>query len=498
MSRSSFSFRLRQMALFVLCLGLVGVVAVRPAMATAVVEQVPGKASDELGRALQRLSANPKSVPALIDAGRAALTLDDINSAKQFFDRAYAVSPKDGRVLVGLALVSLRQADPVDALDYFYRAGQAGENLAPYDAERGLAQDLVGNNAQAQRLYDIALSQNRNDETIRRLSLSYAISGNQAASESTLLPLLEKRNLAAYRTRAFALAILGKQKQAISIVKAVLPKRIAHNLIPFMRQMPRLTHAQQAAAANLGRFPPASQIGHDSPRLVAAARLAAARFNPLEGRSSTSLAVAGGTRPAGAGATQDRRDSSGELPPVHGSGGRQQLPPAPPPRSNRPTPIAVSDAGAAPSPVRNPAPQPSATPAQRPQPSIRQAFSDLARENPRPSVKPRSGAVNMAKIKPTRAKPKPPPVPSRYWVQVASGRRLHAFPFTWKRLVRRSHGLLRHKRPYYVRYGRSYRLLTGPFRSASSAQRFVNELRRKGIRTLRFKSDRGQRVDRLR
>src|SRR5690606_22251129 len=73
----------------------------------------------------------------------------------------------------------------------------------------------------------------------------------------------------AYRARAFALAILGKDDEAVSIAETMLPERLSGRMTPYLRYMPRLTRAQQAAAANLGVFPHAAQIGRDDPALAA-------------------------------------------------------------------------------------------------------------------------------------------------------------------------------------------------------------------------------------
>ena len=56
--------------------------------------------------------------------------------------------------------------------------------MARYAADRGLALDLVGNNAAAQQFYRQALAQQSDPETVRRLALSQAISGDQPASSS--------------------------------------------------------------------------------------------------------------------------------------------------------------------------------------------------------------------------------------------------------------------------------------------------------------------------
>ncbi|MCB2067911.1 MAG: tetratricopeptide repeat protein, partial [Erythrobacter sp.] len=248
-----------------LCLAL-------PAQAQEVVQALPNPATETLNDALRRLSRSPTNVPALVTAGMASLDLDDVEGASGFFTRAQAVAPDDGRVLVGLALVAVRQGEPIEALEMFEAGEAAGVSLEPWEAERALAFDLVGRNDRAQRLYRQALTREETPEVIRRLALSYAIAGDPAASEAILLPLLQRQDRAAYRTRAFALAIQGRPSEAIAIAETMLPPRLSQRLAPYLRYMPRLTRAQQATAANLGRFPPTAEMGHDTPAIAAMAQ----------------------------------------------------------------------------------------------------------------------------------------------------------------------------------------------------------------------------------
>jgi len=241
----------------------------QPLAAQAVVQRLPDPAAADLSDALRRLGSDPQSLSALIDAGRASLRLEDVEAAAGFYTRAQAIAPGDGRVLAGLAQVALARQDAVGALQLFDRAAAQGEPLDALAGQRGLAYDLVGMNTRAQVLYGQALGRAQDPETVRRLALSYAIGGDRDASEATLLPLLQAQDLAAYRTRAFALAIAGQADEAVSIAETRLPPRIAQRLGPYLRYMPRLTRAQQAAAANFGTFPHPEAIGRDDPTIAA-------------------------------------------------------------------------------------------------------------------------------------------------------------------------------------------------------------------------------------
>ena len=220
----------------------------------------------ELQNALQRLAVYPGDIDALIDAGNAALLLQDPQAAIGFFARAEEMSPGNGRVKAGLGSALLLNENPYEALRLFEEAKKLGVPDTVYAADRGLAYDLVGNFNAAQDDYELALRRGSDDETIRRYALSLGISGDRLGAEAQLDPLLRKRDAAAWRTRAFVLAISGDAEGAIAIADATMPKRMAASIEPFFRFMGRLTPAQQAAAAHFGHFPAAAAVGKDDPR----------------------------------------------------------------------------------------------------------------------------------------------------------------------------------------------------------------------------------------
>jgi Flp pilus assembly protein TadD len=239
-----------------------------PTVSRPVVQPIPGRDGMTLNAALSRLARDPRDVDALVDAGNAALVMGDVDAATGFFRRADQVAPGNPRVKAGLAGAMVRNGDPFDAIPLFDQAEKAGALDSALAADRGLAYDLVGDNTTAQRYYRESLARTPSDEVVRRLALSLAISGDKHNAEQVLSPLLAQRDAAAWRTRAFALAILGQTEEAVSIANTVLPSEIATGIAPYLRYMPRLTRAQQAAAANFGMFPRASEIGRDDPRVA--------------------------------------------------------------------------------------------------------------------------------------------------------------------------------------------------------------------------------------
>lgn len=247
-----------------------------PVVSHPVVQSLPVGAGGEgmkLNDALGRLAQNPRDVDSLLDAGRAALDLGDIDAAIGFYDRAGTLAPGNARAKVGLAGAYVLRGDPFTAIALFREAEQSGQVIEPARlADRGLAYDMVGDNLQAQQYYREALMLAPTDETARRLALSQAISGDRRAMELTLSPLLQKQDKAGWRTRAFGLAALGYIDEAEAIARQSLPADKANAMSAYLRYMPRLTAAQQAAAGNLGRFPRAAEIGTDDPRVAQFAR----------------------------------------------------------------------------------------------------------------------------------------------------------------------------------------------------------------------------------
>lgn len=253
----------------------------RAPFSSAVVQPLPSQQSYQLNAALTRLAANPRDISALIDAGNAALSLGDNDAALGFFGRADQLSPNDPRVKSALASALVKNEDPFGAIPLFEAAERAGAlgNLA---GDRGLAYDLVGDNVTAQRYYRQALATApQNDEVVRRLALSQAIGGDRKGADATLLTQLRRNDPAAWRTRAFMLAILGDTEEAVKIATGTMPRDLSDAMVPYLRYMGRLTPAQQAAAANFGHFPRAAQIGRDDPRVARYAALNPRRAAPV-------------------------------------------------------------------------------------------------------------------------------------------------------------------------------------------------------------------------
>ncbi len=443
--------------------------------AREVVQPLPTEQVQRLNRALMQLARRPRDVGVLVEAGNSALQLNDLDAAMGFFGRAQDLSPENPQVKMGMAAVYLRSDRAIDALRLFGEAEAAGASAREVLMDRGLAYDLIGNNQMAQTTYETALGLKESDETRRRLALSHAIAGDESAFERVLRPLLAKRDFGSYRTRAFGLAILGKVEEASAIADAVMPRDLAARMIPFLQFMPRLTRSQQAAAANLGIFPRAAEIGREDPRIAQFANEGAAIVAAADDR----LVPAGaplGSAPGSAESAADTREAD-----VQGERATVPVPGFDLARFG--TGDSTSSGGS------NPAT------------SVDQAFADLGGET-EAKDEVAAGAVDLDAIDIPREverdeEPPEPVHPSRYWVQVATGRNRNALKFDWRRFARRAPDLLGDFDPHVVRWGRTNRLLAGPVSDRSAARTLVNALRAKGIDTFSFRSAEGQEIQSL-
>ncbi|MEM1196755.1 MAG: tetratricopeptide repeat protein [Pseudomonadota bacterium] len=415
-----------------------------------VVQPLPSQDTQRLNQALVKLAKAPRSLPALLEAGDAALSVQDLDAALGFFTRALEVEPDNRSATLGLAKVYLRSGRPVTALPLFNAAEGAGAGLRAIRSDKALALDMVGDQAGAQEGYArVVEASPKDDPARRRLAISYAISGNRAGFETVLRPLIDRRDFAAFRARAFGLAIMGEQDRAAAITEAVMPRELADKITPYLEFMPRLTPAQQAAAANLGIFPRAADIGRDPPEILAYRNGAA--------QASPTLARASETSPGSL------------LEPVGQPLGAEA--PALEPQ------VAASN--------------------------VADAFGDIAGgAEPARVLAADAGAVDLttfeAPIEPKiESPPKPPAHPSRIWVQLATGRDVKALGFDWRRFVRKAPDLLDDYDPHTVPWGQANRLLAGPLESRDDARALINALKKKGIDTFRYTSPEGSVIQSL-
>lgn len=208
-----------------------------------------------LTAALARLAANGADGQALTQAGRSALALGDARAALGFLARAEQLAPRDPVIKAALGATMVQLEDPVQAMRFFEAAIALGGLERAYLADRGLAFDLLGDQARAQADYALAAQYAPSPEVTRRHAISLGISGNSDAAVQMLGPLLRAQDRAAWRSRAMIVAMNGRPDEARQIAAATMPTQLATGLSPYFAMMDRLTPQQLAAAAHFGRFP---------------------------------------------------------------------------------------------------------------------------------------------------------------------------------------------------------------------------------------------------
>ncbi|AEG49104.1 Sporulation domain-containing protein [Sphingobium chlorophenolicum L-1] len=581
---------------------LAGIVPAQSVSAQPAQVQAIRPRGEILNNHLARLASNPRDVTALIGAGEAALDMDDARAAAGFFARADVLQPNNGKVKAGLGRVMLKNQNPAEALRLFDQAARLGYPEATLLSDRGLARDMTGDQAGAQRDYQAALQRTPDDvELMHRYAASLGISGQVDAAERVLKPLLYKSDRAAWRYRAFILAMNNRQADAKKIAEQTMPSQLAAAILPYMQKMPYLTAAQKAAAVHFGHFPanvgttiaaitptppafasaapvvrppaveapqpakPARQDRRSRSNGTGAATLAQAeappRAVPVPAQPAPARQATAQPQPR-ASAPQVAPNVQG--PPAPGFESVQNQPAAPAaPRASQLNAITLAQASApqpqsvpapAPPPPTSPAPTPLAataaaappTAAPQPQidPAVTRSLADIihAIDVPESERQPSAVAVDLTEIaqmqatrraereaaaaaaadkakkaaaakakaeadakakqlaeekkKAAEEKARLAANPSRNWLQVGTGANKGALAFTMKGL-RKKYDSLEPQDAWVAGWGRTNRLLVGPFASFTRAKALEDKLKAAGADVFAWKSDSGEVVERL-
>lgn len=469
--------------------------------ASALPAQTGDTAADRLSRYLRELTENPRDLSALIGAGQAAIGVGDGNAALGFFGRADEISPRNPQVKAGLARSLLLVDNPRDAIKMFDQAVSLGVPEGEIAGDRGLAYDLRGDPKRAQKEYQIALARGPNDAVTRRYALSLGISGDREAALKLLDPLLYKRDQAAWRARAFVMAMTGDSAGAEKIVRQVMPDRMADAMAPFLVRLAALKPADKAAAVHFGEMPSTGVRYAAQPEMPSPM--------PVQSAANTRQPLAPGRDRIGAELAQAARPAPMPAPA-----------PAPVAETHRPKPV--------PAPTPTPSPVAShrgdldaimrdihASAATDGTSSHSKAPVRLARAEPKPTPTPTAKSKTSAKEKTAKDEPEEatpaktkkgklaarkkaePKAPARYWVQVAGGANEDDLPKTWRTLVRKEPALFKGHAAWTTPLHATNRLLTGPFENEDEAQTFVNRLHKAGLSGFSWQSAEGQEIEKL-
>jgi Flp pilus assembly protein TadD len=210
--------------------------------------------ADALAADMRILAANPLDIEALVTAGELTLRMGDNTAAAGFFGRAEKLDPLNPRIKAGLGSLLVRAERPGEALRRFQEAEARGLDPSKYAGDRGLAYDLIGEQERAQRDYRLALRARPDDEITRRYALSMGISGRKKEALDLLDALLRKSDRAAWRDRAFILAMSGDREGAQKIANSMMSPGLGAGLAPFFDRLPMLSAADRAFAVNFGEL----------------------------------------------------------------------------------------------------------------------------------------------------------------------------------------------------------------------------------------------------
>ena len=483
-----------------------------PATVYSAAPESPGTA---LSRHIRVLAGNPRDFNSLIGAGRAALELGDVQSAAGFFGRAEEVNANAPAAKAGLGAAMAHMGDADGAIFYFDQASRLGASALTIALDRGLARDLNGDLGAAQSDYRLAIQSLNSDEGRRRLALSLAIGRDRNGAMNAIQPLLNRRDPAAQRARAFVLALTGDQAGASQAIETVMPGGSAR-FAPFFTLLPYLSVQEKAAAVHLGMFPDnaaakvaAAQAAARQPQ-VAARTPPPARGGPVNPNPGTTA-----TRPP---VSQPVRIASAEPPP----------PPAPKPSFSLPsqtasvTPsfslppasgaapagniaaqdqpeLAADDPGRALSEAEAaagnlsgidkllatiaeapPAPEPKIE-TRKPDPAAGKKAADKKAADKKAAAEKKAREEKLAAEKKAREEAARLGVKGTYWVQLAGGSNQDRMANEYRKLSAKAGRLLK-SRSGYVTEGKDYfRLVVGPFDTKAESQAFVNKLEKEGV-----------------
>ena len=485
----------------------------------------------ELRAAMRRISFNPSDADALADAGNASLLLGDANAALNFFTRANAIRPNNSRIVSGLATATVRTENPFEALRLFDDAVRLGASERSIAADRALAFDLLGNFGRAQQDYQLARTVASSDDIIIRQAVSLSLAGQKEQADAMLVPLLQRNSPMAWRARAFMLAARGDLRESNKVAQGFMDATSAQKMERFFRLMPNLTGAQQAAAIHLGHFPTSQSVGRDSEQVR---RVAATLPQPAIAPGQNRLIPSGaplGTKPTAA------RDAKSEAKPQSKPALKAQERvevQAAVPTTPRPDPVVAKVEPAATVAVTTPTaqepvslaaatpPQPAiimAAPVVVPAPTASAGFSlDAivgAIEIPESEQRPSEVPVDLKKLKPVTPKaaadaskaPKIDPKavakakleaanPARIWVQIATGE-ASGLGFDYRKLTKNNPVLFKAQKPWTSPWGKTARLLVGPFADVKAAKKWEGDFKKAGGDAFMWKSEIGVPVDAL-
>lgn len=244
------------------------------------------------------LQFDPRHTSAYRAAAANAMARGSDAEAGRYYSTWAGAEPRNPEPLIGLASTLITPQRPAEALVLLQRAEDLGGHPGRIAAQRGIAYDLLGDPAAAQRAYAVALDADPGDAlTTQRMALSLALAGQDGAA-LTLMKRFGSEPESAEVRRALALihALAGRRTDAAEIAASLAPMAEARKLRSFYAQLARLAPRDRAVAVHLGMLPsgaPLVAVAGRAPPPRASARSALTPSNPAKvgnGAASPSMA----------------------------------------------------------------------------------------------------------------------------------------------------------------------------------------------------------------
>ncbi len=196
-----------------------------PSLDVGSVALANGAPDTALHIAQQKLAANPSNVPALVMQAGAQAALGQRDQAMRSYGQALSIDPADPAASLGLGRLQLG-SDPAAAANVLLPLTTRDPRNVAALIDLGIARDLLGQHAEAQRTYRLALAidPDRIAGNIN-LGLSLALSGDSQQALAILRPVALNPS-ASPRMRqdlAVALVLAGDDAGAARILHTDMP-----------------------------------------------------------------------------------------------------------------------------------------------------------------------------------------------------------------------------------------------------------------------------------
>jgi Flp pilus assembly protein TadD len=196
------------------------------------------------------LAANPNQPKVEVSLGMTLLRMGSPNEAADTFRKVISRFPADAGALTGLGMALVQLNQPVAAIDVLRKGLATAPDARGYRA-LGVAENLLGQNAQAEADYTRGLTLSPDDPgLINDLGLSMALSGNFNGAIAILRPAAAGPNATAQTRQnlALALGLAGRTADAEQVARMDLDEQSVQSNLAYYAVLRGLSPRQRTEA----------------------------------------------------------------------------------------------------------------------------------------------------------------------------------------------------------------------------------------------------------